>query len=119
MNDMGKPSPSAIELELESEPQMASDLEPVSGSVPYRSTPVFNEVTLPAAMRHGHRTKACVWAVVRMLEGQAKLCYIDPPSTELLSPQTPGLILPEQPHFVEPIGLMRLQIDFYDQPPTL
>lgn len=72
MNDMGKPSPSAIELELESEPQMASDLEPVSGSVPYRSTPVFNEVTLPAAMRHGHRTKACVWAVVRLLEGPSE-----------------------------------------------
>jgi hypothetical protein len=27
--------------------------------------------------------------------------------------------LPEQPHFVEPLGAMRMQVDFYDQQPSL
>lgn len=121
MNEMDKPPQSEIELELESEPQIASALAPATGSAaePYRSTPIFNEVTLPAALRREHRTKACVWGVVRVLEGQVKLCFMDPPSAKIISPESPGLILPEAPHFVEPIGVMRLQVDFYDQPPTL
>ena len=118
---MDKPPPSDIALELESAPQMASALAPDAGSAaePYRSTPIFNEVTLPQALRREHRTKACVWGVVRVLEGKVKLCFIDPPSAKIISPESPGLILPEAPHFVEPIGVMRLQVDFYDQPPTL
>jgi hypothetical protein len=31
----------------------------------------------------------------------------------------PGLVLPEQTHRVEPIGRMRMQVDFYDRPPDL
>ena len=121
MNGMDKPSQSEIALELKSDPQIASALTPAAGSAaePYRSTPIFNELTLPQALRREHRTKACVWAVVRVLEGQVKLCFIDPRSEKIISPESPGLILPEAPHFVEPIGVMRLQVDFYDQPPTL
>ncbi|MHA6770286.1 serpin family protein [Sphingobium ummariense] len=31
--------------------------------IPYRSTPLFDEATLPAALRSEHRTKAGVWGV--------------------------------------------------------
>ncbi|MEC7934212.1 MAG: DUF1971 domain-containing protein, partial [Pseudomonadota bacterium] len=43
----------------------------------------------------------------------------DPASEVVLTPDRPGLILPEQPHFVEPLGAMRMQVDFYDQQPSL
>ena len=84
---------------------------------PYRSTPIFDETSLPAALRARHNTKAGVWGVIRVLEGQLRLSYLEPVSEIILNPETPGHILPEQPHWVEPIGPMRMQVDFYDQPP--
>lgn len=85
---------------------------------PYRSSPVFDETTLPAALRREHRTKAGVWGIVRVIEGRLKLTYLYPPSEMIVTPDVPGPILPEQPHFVEPLGAMRMQVDFYDEPPT-
>jgi tellurite resistance-related uncharacterized protein len=86
---------------------------------PYRSTPVFDETSLPAALRGRHNTKAGVWGVVRVIEGRLKLAYLDPESELVLDPQTPGLLLPEQPHFVEPLGRMKMQVDFYNEAPEL
>lgn len=84
---------------------------------PYRSTPVFNETSLPAALRARHTTKAGVWGVIRVLEGKVKLTYLEPHSERLLDPDTPGPLLPEQAHFVEPVGAMKMRIDFYTEPP--
>lgn len=98
--------------------------EPVAAgeaaSKPYRSTPVFDAETLPAALRRAHTTKAGVWGVIRVLEGA--VCYhIEdgsvPPA--LLTPATPGLIHPGQLHHVEPVGAMRMQVEFYDHRPAL
>ncbi len=86
---------------------------------PYRSTPIFDETTLPAALRREHRTKPGVWGVVRVLEGEVKLSCVDPPEVLIVSPGSPGLLLPDQPHFVEPVGTMRMQVEFYDRPPQL
>ena len=63
---------------------------------PYRSTPVFDQDTLPAALRARHSTKAGVWGVIRVLEG--RLCYrvLDPASEMVLTPARPGLVLPDQ-----------------------
>ena len=44
---------------------------------PYRSTAVFDETTLPHALRREHRTKAGVWGVIRVLEGRLKLELVD------------------------------------------
>ena len=87
---------------------------------PYRSTPVFDQDTLPQALRARHNTKAGVWGVIRVLEGELRLTYLGDPSSEvLLTPGQPGLIRPQQPHFVTPLGPMKMQVDFYDQPPTV
>ncbi|MDE7547026.1 DUF1971 domain-containing protein [Acetobacter fabarum] len=85
--------------------------------LPYRSTPVFDQDTLPAALRTRHNTRAGVWGVIRVLEGTLKLTYLDPPSELLLTPDKPGLVLPQQPHFVTPMGAMMMRVDFYDQSP--
>jgi hypothetical protein len=50
----------------------------------YRSTPVFDEVTLPAALRADHRTKAGTWGVITVLEGQLRLTFVDPPGSRPL-----------------------------------
>lgn len=86
---------------------------------PYRSTPIFDAQTLPGALRREHRTKLGVWGVVRVLEGKLRLVYVEPPGEVVVEPGRPGLLLPDQPHFVEPIGDMRMQVDFYEQPPAL
>jgi tellurite resistance-related uncharacterized protein len=87
----------------------------------YGSSPVFDETTLPDALRREHRTKAGAWGVIRVLEGELRLVLDDGPGAggdgTILTPDRPGLIRPQQTHHVEPIGKMRMQVEFYDQPP--
>ena len=86
-------------------------------ATPYRSTPVFDQDTLPAALRARHNTKAGVWGVIRVLEGELQLTYLEPESSVVLTPARPGLVQPEQPHFVTPRGAMRMQVDFCHHAP--
>lgn len=86
---------------------------------PYKSTPVFDETTLPDGLRREHSTKAGVWGVIRVLEGRLKLTWLDTGEERILAPSRPGLVAPEQPHLVEPVGPMRMRVDFYDQEPAL
>ena len=85
---------------------------------PYKSTAVFDEETLPAALRREHRTKAGAWGIIRVLEGRLKLLFPDGRAL-VLSPGEPGLIQPQETHWVEPVGSMRMQVEFYDAEPAL
>lgn len=87
-------------------------------SARYRSTPVFDENTLPDALRRSHNTKAGVWGIVRVIEGRLKLTYLDPPSEIVLEKGGSALLLPRQDHFVVPLGQMKMRVDFYDRPPV-
>ena len=87
--------------------------------LPYKRTSIFDENTLPAGLRREHRTKPGVWAIIRMLDGRLRYHVLDPASEVILEPGHPGLVLPEQPHRVEPLGPMRMQIEFYAQVPAL
>jgi tellurite resistance-related uncharacterized protein len=82
---------------------------------PYKSTSVFDETSLPAGLRRDHSTKAGVWGVIRVLEGE--LLFEREGETHTLTPAAPMLILPEQKHRVEPLGAMRMRVDFYDAEP--
>jgi tellurite resistance-related uncharacterized protein len=86
-------------------------------AAPYRSTPVFDQDSLPAALRARHSTKAGVWGVIRVIEGELELTCLEPEASLLLTPERPGLVLPQQPHFVTPRGAMRMRVDFYDRQP--
>lgn len=86
---------------------------------PYRSSPVFNEDTLPQALRRDHRTKEGVWGVIRILSGQLKYVITETGETRMLDPGSPGLVLPDQLHYVEVVGPVRMQVDFYNQEPEL
>jgi len=91
----------------------------VPASKPYRSTPVFDDQTLPAALRKAHTTKPGVWGVIRVLEGRVRYRIEAQDHDVILSPGAPGLVRPQEPHHVEPLGPMRMQVEFYDHPPAL
>jgi tellurite resistance-related uncharacterized protein len=91
----------------------------MSATSPHKRTPVFDENTLPAGLRKEHRTKPGVWGVIRVLEGRLRFRVLDPVVETVLDSENPGLVLPDQPHFVEPLGQMRMQVEFYDHLPEL
>lgn len=74
---------------------------------------------MPAELRRGHRTRRGVWGVIRVLDGRVRYRVLDPVSELILEPGHPGLMRPDQPHFVEPLGAMRMQIEYYNQLPDL
>jgi len=90
----------------------------MNAHVPYRSTPEFDENTLPTSLRSEHRTKLGVWAVIRVLEGQLRYRVLDPISETIIDPDHPGFVLPGQPHSVEPLGAIRMRVDFYNRDPS-
>jgi tellurite resistance-related uncharacterized protein len=90
----------------------------MTASSPYKTTSIFDETTLPAGLRREHRTKEGAWGIIRVLEGQLRLSFPDG-REQLLDPCRPGRILPQETHWVEPVGKMRMQVEFYDQEPAL
>ena len=91
----------------------------MTGSLPYKSTPVFDQDTLPAGLRKEHRTKLGVWGVINILEGSVRCRILDPVSETILDVDHPGLVMPEQTRLVEPLGAMTMRVDFYDHAPVL
>jgi len=85
---------------------------------PYRTTATFDQDSLPAALRGRHATKAGTWGLIKVLEGEVSLTYLEPESEITLSPGNPGTVQPEQPHFVTPRGPMRMCVEFYREPPN-
>lgn len=86
-------------------------------SNPYRTTAVFDENTLPAGLRSAHSTKAGAWGVIRVLEGRLRYVIEETGRATVLTPEQPGVIVPEQLHHVEPLGAVRMQVEFYDHMP--
>jgi tellurite resistance-related uncharacterized protein len=86
---------------------------------PYRSTLVFDEMTLPEALRREHRTKAGTWGVIHVLEGALRFSRPEPALEFDLQAGEHIVVEPQQTHFVAPIGAMRMRVDFYDAPPEL
>ena len=86
-------------------------------ALPYRTTPVFDETSLPAALRAAHSTQAGVWGMIRVLAGRVKLVFVEPKAELVLDAETPGRLLPQQVHYVEPLGPMQMVVEFYDHAP--
>lgn len=84
---------------------------------PYKTTPVFTDQTLPEALRTEHRTKQGTWGLLRVLEGRATLIFVDPRRVVAVTPGRPAEIPPQATHFVEVSGPVRMQVEFYREPP--
>jgi tellurite resistance-related uncharacterized protein len=84
-----------------------------AGLTAYKQTPTFDQDSLPAGLRREHRTKAGVWALIHVVEGSLLYRILDPASEEILTVGTPGIVVPEQLHEVEPLGPMRMFVEFF------
>lgn len=82
----------------------------------YKRTADFNEDTVPPALLRAHTTKAGVWGRIRVVEG--RLAYRIPGAGEehVLTPDAPGVVEPEVPHEVEPLGAVRFFVEFLRSP---
>lgn len=82
----------------------------------YKSTPIFTQDTLPAALQRGHTTAGNVWARIHIHEGSLLYRISDPrvPNEEiLLTPEQPGVVEPQVEHEVQVVGPVRFQLDFH------
>ena len=86
-------------------------------SEPYASSPIFDEQTLPDALRNDHRTKAGTWGLLRVLEGEVWLIFTEPHTEYRVTPDTPAIIPPQATHYVVPVGVMRMQVEFWRERP--
>jgi len=93
---------------------MAGTAKPAA---PYGASPIFDENSLPDKLRNEHSTKDGTWGLLRVLEGEVELVFIDPPSQRLVTVDDPAPIPPQSPHFVKLTGPMKMQVEFYREHP--
>ena len=86
-------------------------------ATPYKITPVFDLHSLPAAIRNEHRTKEGVWGLLRVLEGEVRLIFTNPPRTITVTADQPAPIPPAATHHVATDQPMRMQVEFYREHP--
>ena len=85
--------------------------------VPYHRTQEFSEVTVPDALRRRHTTKPGVWGRICVLEGSLSYRILEPMGEEhVLSVERSGIVEPEVPHEVEPLGPVRFFVEFLRSP---
>ncbi|CAA2159919.1 putative S-adenosyl-L-methionine-dependent methyltransferase TehB [Methylobacterium brachiatum] len=87
-----------------------------AGYVVYRRTPEYTRATIPKPLLSRHETKRGAWALIRILEGELRYCIEDPPFETILTPERPGVVEPEVPHRIEPIGDVRFFLEFHYDP---
>lgn len=82
----------------------------------YKSTPVFTQDTVPAALQRSHTTAAGTWGRITVLEGSLLYRITDarvPAEELLLTPQQSGVVEPGIEHEVALVGPVRFQVDFH------
>jgi tellurite methyltransferase len=80
----------------------------------YKRTATFTEETLPAALRADHRTKTGTWARIVVEEGALE--YHVRGRIHRLERGHVGLVEPERPHRVRPLGRVRVHVEFWRVP---
>ena len=58
-----------------------------------------------------------VWGLLRVLQGEVRLVFHDPHREVTVTTDSPAPIPPEALHHVEVTGAMRMQVEFYREPP--
>ena len=79
----------------------------------YRSTPVFTETTVPAGLLKDHETKAGVWGVIHVVSGQLRYRIPSLGEDTVLSPEQDGIVIPQTPHSVAPLGAVEFYVAFW------
>ena len=83
-----------------------------AGVTAYHATPVFTQSTVPRKLLHDHATKAGVWGRIVVLSGKLRYEMVDRGDSFQLGPGDDGVIVPEAPHRVQPLGEVRFFVEF-------
>lgn len=83
------------------------------GIAAYKRTAVYDETTLPAGLCRDHQTARGVWARITVLEGALRYRVPSRALDTLVTPELPGVVVPEVLHSVEAEGKVRVFIEFY------
>ncbi|MFT7598074.1 MAG: tellurite resistance-related uncharacterized protein [Acidimicrobiales bacterium] len=90
------------------------DLAIPEGLVLVRTTPEFDETTVPAGLLRNHRVAAGVWGVVRVRSGRIGFSFDDEPgSRRSISAGESQVIPPERPHHLVLQGKVLLAVEFF------
>ena len=87
--------------------------------IPYKKTPVFTEESLPSGLKNDHSTKTGVWGKIILTEGTLQYRVNNLKTDTVLSPNEPGIILPEILHSVALLGPVKFYVEFYKEPDYL
>ena len=81
---------------------------------PYQRTPSFTESTLPEALRRDHATKPGVWGMIHVERGRLDY-HVHAPAQrhEILTPASPGVVLPEITHHVAGSEPVAFYVEFW------
>lgn len=78
-----------------------------------RSTPVWDEHTLPQALRQAHRVANGTWGRITVHRGRLRFrAQTDPPLDVVIEPTMTQAIPPDVEHDVAPLGAVRVSVDF-------
>ncbi len=91
-------------------------LEFPEGLTCYKSTPEFTETTVPKGLLNDHATRRGTWGIIRVLEGRLTYTVCDEEAKVFhLSLETPGIVVPERRHYIQPEGKVRFLVEFYSK----
>jgi tellurite resistance-related uncharacterized protein len=79
----------------------------------YRSTPTFDEGSVPGGLRCNHATRAGVWGRIVVESGALRYVVEGMGGAFELDPEHPGTVVPEVRHRVEPLGAVRFRVEFW------
>ena len=78
-----------------------------------RSTPVWDERTLPGGLRRTHRVAGGTWGRITVHEGRLRFrARTEPPLDVVIGPDMTQAIPPDVEHDVTPLGVVRVSVDF-------
>lgn len=93
---------------IDSNPEMPTDLRLV------RTTPEFDETSIPTGLRGSHKIAAGVWGRVVVRSGSIDFVFDDDPRTSrALAAGETQPIPPERVHHLQVSGPVTLVIEFY------
>lgn len=79
----------------------------------YKRTPSFTEDTIPKGILRSHTTKAGTWGKIVVEEGKLLYRILEPELEEIeLTPEKYGVVEPQVPHEVEPLGKVKFHVEF-------
>lgn len=78
----------------------------------YKRTPIFTEQSVPAGLLKNHSTKAEVWGLIQIEEGELEYT-IENKETLVLTTDKNGVVEPEIRHHIKPMGTVSFFVEFY------